>query len=151
MKQPSKPAKKKIAKPGLDPNLSKITLGKIADEIRIENSLLSNCNFAGQKAKGLIFDSVRVKNVKLTNSELHKLEATDAIFENCDLANADLSKAVFYRTEFLECRITGFKTIEATFRDVIFKGCKGEMAQFRMSGFKNVKGGGTSYGTRPSI
>lgn len=46
------------------------------------------------------------------------------VFRNCDLSNADLSGMVFIDCRFIECNLSMAKLSRASFREVVFDGCK---------------------------
>ncbi len=66
-----------------------------------------------------IFDKVDFKAAPLQAGEYE-----DCIFRNCDLANVDLSDKVFMGCQFKETNLSMAKLSRASFREVVFEGCK---------------------------
>lgn len=127
------------------PALPKKFLGRALPEPRLANFgrysqlSLTHEQFSGQSADRLSFEQMVFKGVSLHASELEHTQITDCRLNECDLANASWFQADFARVELLNCRLTGFHTIEARLQDVLFKDCQAALAQFRFSTFKNAR------------
>jgi uncharacterized protein YjbI with pentapeptide repeats len=75
----------------------------------------------------------RVVGATFTGVELERLRVTDTVFQGCDLSGTSAVEAVFVRVEFVDCRMLAFDVAQASLRDVGFRECRLDDANFRMS------------------
>ncbi|MCF2149252.1 pentapeptide repeat-containing protein [Desmonostoc muscorum LEGE 12446] len=101
-----------------------------------ENLYLSNCQIEG--TKGVDFQYAYFDNVKTINTYFKRLSLQDVIITKSDLANTEWEEGSLNRIEFINSRLLGFKAIKSRLRNVIFKGCQGQLSQFTFSKFDNV-------------
>lgn len=113
--------------------------GQLAAFGRYSQLSLAHEQFAGQTAERLSFDQTLAKQVSFHTTELAHVQLGDCRLLECDLANASWFQADFARVELLNCRLTGFHTIEARLQDVLFKDCQASLAQFRFAVFKAAR------------
>jgi uncharacterized protein YjbI with pentapeptide repeats len=113
--------------------------GQLAAFGRYSQLALTHEQFVGQTAERLSFDQILFRQGSLHASELAHAQINDSRLIECDLANANWFQADFARVELLNCRLTGFHTIEARLQDVLFKDCQATLAQFRFSTFKTAR------------
>lgn len=127
------------------PALPKKYLGRILSPSQLESLgrytqlSLTHDQWIGQSAEHILFDQMLLKQISAHASELPLAQIIDTRWVECDLANANWFQAHFARVELLNCRLTGFHTIEARLQDVLFKDCQAALAQFRFSTCKNVR------------
>lgn len=100
---------------------------------------LAREQFTGQVAERLSFEETLLKQVGLHATELAHARFSDCRLQECDLANANWFQGDLVRVELLNCRLTGLRTIEARWQDVLFKDCQASLAQFRFSTFKAAR------------
>jgi uncharacterized protein YjbI with pentapeptide repeats len=94
---------------------------------------------AEQKAaESVTFDTVVLSKANLSGTRWTKLHLNDTRLEKSTIANAVWANATLSRVAIDDCRLTGLRMNETHLRDVHFKGCKADMAQFRFSKFKAV-------------
>ncbi|MEH1925491.1 pentapeptide repeat-containing protein [Nostoc sp.] len=101
-----------------------------------KNVHLSNCQIEG--TKGVEFQYAYFDNVKSINTYFKKLTLQDVRIAKSDFANTEWEEASLNRVEFLNCRLLGFQAIKSRFKNVIFKGCQGQLSQFNSSKFDNA-------------
>ncbi|MDZ8106612.1 MAG: pentapeptide repeat-containing protein [Nostoc sp. DedQUE12a] len=101
-----------------------------------KNVSLSNCQLEG--SRGVDFQSAYFDNVKTINTYFNKLSLQDVRITKSDFANTEWEQGLLNRVEFFDCRLLGFKIIKSRLRNVIFKGCQGQFAQFNFSKFELV-------------
>ncbi len=100
---------------------------------------LAREQFGGQVAERLSFEETLLKQVSLHATELAHARFGDCRLQECDLANANWFQSDLVRVELLNCRLTGLRTIEARWQDVLFRDCQVSLAQFRFSTFKTAR------------
>lgn len=113
--------------------------GQLAAYGRYDQLNLVREQFIGQVAERLAFEESFLNQVSLHATELAHARLVDCRLNECDLANARWFQADCTRVEVLNCRLTGFSTIESRWQDVLFKHCQGSLAQFRFVTFKTVR------------
>lgn len=113
--------------------------GQLASFGRYSQLSLAHEQFIGQTAERLSFEQILLKQVSLNATELAHAQINDSRLVECDLANASWFQADFAGVEILNCRLTGFHTIETRLQDVFFKDCQASLAQFRFSTFKAAR------------
>ncbi|MBN4003721.1 pentapeptide repeat-containing protein [Nostoc sp. LPT] len=101
-----------------------------------KNVHLSNCQIEG--IKGVDFQYAYFDNVKAINTYFKKLTLQDVRIAKSDFANTEWEESSLNRVEFINCRLLGFKAIKSRFKNVIFKGCQGQLSQFNSSKFDNA-------------
>ncbi|MBD2677850.1 MULTISPECIES: pentapeptide repeat-containing protein [Nostoc] len=107
------------------------------DELESYKNLhLSNCQLEG--SRGVDFKYAYFDNVKTINTYFNKLSLQDVRITKSDFANTEWEEGSLNRVEFFDCRLLGFKIIKSRLRNVIFKGCQGQFAQFNFSKFERV-------------
>ncbi len=87
----------------------------------------------------LHFEEVLFTQLVATGTHCDFLRVEDVRFAGSNLANAAWPNLSCLRTEFISCRMTGFSTLEATFRDSVFKDCKVDLAQFYKGKLRGVR------------
>ncbi|MFB9834218.1 pentapeptide repeat-containing protein [Actinoallomurus acaciae] len=93
---------------------------------------------AGSRADGLDVERCRFDTVRLAGAVLPRASLSDTEFLGCDLANIDVSNGVMATARLERCRLTGATWGGCSFRDVVFEGCRADLARFRMSRFRHV-------------
>ncbi|WP_445635590.1 Pentapeptide repeat-containing protein [Nostoc sp. DSM 114161] len=101
-----------------------------------KNVYLSNCQLEG--TRGVDFQCAYFDNVKTINTYFKKLSLQDVRITKSDFANTEWEEASLNKVEFINCRLLGFKIIKSRLKNVIFKGCQGQFAQFNFSKFERV-------------
>ena len=99
--------------------------------------IISACRIESPAADGLTIESAKLKDVEMRNSRLENLQMSDVRVESCDLSNGIWHKAALDRVEFIDCRMIGFKLVEAEVSDVLIQDSNCELAQFRYTKFKS--------------
>lgn len=71
-----------------------------------------------------------VEGVDLAGASVAKLDLSHARVVDCDLSNLRARGADVARVQIDRCRMTGIEVTEGTLQDVVFRGCKLDMASF---------------------
>lgn len=80
-----------------------------------------------------------LERVTLRRAQLRGFHAVDVHIERADLSNASWLDAALHRTEMVECRGVGLRLIDALAKDVVFRDCILDMAQFRFTKFERAR------------
>jgi uncharacterized protein YjbI with pentapeptide repeats len=117
--------------------MNKGILDNQLDELEsYKNVHLSNCQIEGTKR--VDFQYAYFDNVKAINTYFQKLTLQDVRIAKSDFANTEWEEGSLNRVEFINCRLVGFQAIKSRFKNVIFKGCQGQLSQFNSSKFDHV-------------
>src|SRR4051812_20325305 len=104
-------------------------VGALAHQAVYEEVSLEGA-FVGVRAAGVVFQSSRWRDVDLSGARLASLALRDCAVLGGNLANFDARSASFQRVVFENCRLTGLRLADATLTDVVFKGCRMDLASF---------------------
>lgn len=124
--------------PQIPPQLEPGSIAALGDDDTIENSLIIQADFSTNKAASVSLDEVILRKTLFIGARLDKLVAQDTKLENCDFSAAQCSEISLLRTEVTAGRMTGWDVNKGLFKDVTFKGCKLDMANFRFAKLQNV-------------
>jgi hypothetical protein len=129
----------KITVPQLPPELVEIPAADFVSEASLEACRLVSADLAGTDASIISLDEVRLEKVVLAEAKLQKLAGRDVIAKNCDFSAANCAESSFQRSAFEGGRMTGLDCSKGVFKDVTFRGCKLDMANFRFCKLTSVK------------
>lgn len=132
--------KKKIEKPKINKDLEEVydVINEILDEEYLENKIIENTTISDICEVRVSFNSCIFKNVVFENCDLRKVDITDVIFENCNMSNINFGESGIYRSEFINCKLTGTSFEDSILKDVVFKESLGRYSNFSFSKFKGV-------------
>lgn len=83
-------------------------------------------------------EQCRLTRVGLPGARLAGTSLVDVVVEHSDLANAALTGCGLRRVAFGDCRLTGLSFVDGVVRDVVFRDCKTDLANWRATTFTNV-------------
>jgi uncharacterized protein YjbI with pentapeptide repeats len=86
-------------------------------------------------------DSIEDASVEKTNFssiEIKSFGIKNATLTNCDMTAAKFPDASWHVTELQDSRCSGMQLDKGTFKDVVFKGCKLDLVNFRFAKLTNV-------------
>jgi uncharacterized protein YjbI with pentapeptide repeats len=110
----------------------------LSEEAEIDDCFASNCDASYQEATSVSINTSVLQQIRLSDCQLPKVRVKDARFEQCDISNSVWVQSRLVRTEFVDCKILGFKAVESELCDCRLTNCIGDMAQFQASVLKNV-------------
>lgn len=85
------------------------------------------------------FDSVVLEKVGFLQAQLLRINAKDLQVKQSDFSSSALTDGSINRAEFTNCRMTGVDFNKTNLHDVIFRGCKLDMANFRFADLRRVQ------------
>lgn len=138
--------KPKILKPTLEPNLDIIN----GDDIRLEEeAMINNIHIKDGyiedfNCKRVYIKDCLIENVTFSNDDLSNLEISNCIIKGCDFSGVRAIEAIFHKTQFIDCKMTGSIFSEGTFNSVEFQNLKAPYFVSRFSEFKNCSFKGCS-------
>lgn len=125
----------KRPKPPAAPKLPRTTpereLEPLEDGERFAQALLRGGKWAQLKVRSLTFDACRVHQLDLSGAELPRWTAVDCEFQACNLANLEGEDSSLLRVTLNQCKCSGARIHQATWRDVDLVDCKGDYASFQ--------------------
>jgi uncharacterized protein YjbI with pentapeptide repeats len=110
------------------PRATGLPAGRLADDELYSGLTIADYDVADQVARGVVFEQTRCQRVILARTHLAGLRLRDVRLDTCDATGADWEKAQLDRVEFVGCRLTGWKALEARLCDVLFTNCRVDLA-----------------------
>jgi uncharacterized protein YjbI with pentapeptide repeats len=108
------------------------------DEAEYANFVLSQVGLIGQEARFVALETALLTQVRFNGSKLTKLRLSDVRFDRCDLSNTEWTEGKISRAEMFDCKLTGFRLIEADASNCLFLNGVGELVQFHGTRFKST-------------
>jgi uncharacterized protein YjbI with pentapeptide repeats len=84
-----------------------------------------------------IEESLVVKT-DFSQTHIEKFETKDCVFKDCDLTATSLASSSWHVVEVSGARCSGIQLQTSVLKNVLFKGCKIELANFRFAKLENV-------------
>lgn len=128
----------KLARPRLLPQLED---GSIKDLLEGELDEVRLYDIDATKTTVLALDisGVLLEKMGFLQAQLPRVTARDMVAKQCDFSSTVLADGAFNRVEFINCRMTGVDFNKASVHDVLFRGCKLDMANFRFADVRRVQ------------
>lgn len=130
---------KKVNPPQLPAVLENTELVLLVDDTTIESCKIENADFTSVTAKAVSLDEVILERTLFSEAKLDKFGARDTVFTHCDFSAAHCADGSFLRVTFLGGRMSGWDSSESVCKDVTFKNCKLDMANFRFAKLTSVR------------
>ena len=80
-----------------------------------------------------------MERVLLASAQLERLSVSDVVIKDCDLSAANCSESSWFRALIKGGRLTGWDGNKSLLKDVEFRGCKLDMANFRFAKLERVR------------
>ena len=127
----------KLSRPIIPPVLED---GSLAD---LSEGTLEQVQLTGDATKynvqALEIDSVIFDRMSLLQAQLPRITARDFIAKQTDFSSTSMTDGAFNRTEFINCRMSGADFGKTSLHDVVFRGCKLDMANMRFTDIRRAK------------
>ncbi|HSX27952.1 MAG TPA: pentapeptide repeat-containing protein [Candidatus Saccharimonadales bacterium] len=120
-------------------NLTPITAHQLTADATLDQVLLAEADFTGNEAKNLTFDDSLLERVSFTEAKIDKLSLSDTVVKTSDFSAARCSGGSFIRVRFVGGRLSGIDLSRSLLKDVVFEGCKLDMANFRFAKLERVQ------------
>jgi uncharacterized protein YjbI with pentapeptide repeats len=105
----------------------------------LEAVRLQDVDATKQNVLALGIDGVVIEKCSFLQAQLPRISAKDLQVKQSDFSSAALSDGSINRAEFITCRMTGVDFSKANLHDIVFRGCKLDMANFRFSDLRRVQ------------
>lgn len=89
--------------------------------------------------QALGIDGVMIEKVGFSQAQLLRISAKDLRVKQSDFSSAALTDGNINRAEFISCRMTGVDFNKTNLHDIVFRGCKLDMANFRFADLRRVQ------------
>lgn len=129
----------KPQKPQLPAQLKDVSAIELQDETTYENLRITLTDFSGAQAANVSFDECELVRPVFSEAKLQKLQLRDVRMIGGDMTAFNSSDGGVLRALFSDIRMTGYDASQSTYKDVVFKNCKLNMANFRFSKLTNVR------------
>src|SRR5687768_885056 len=129
---------KVVIAPKLPAELQAITAQQFVADARLEAVTVSGAAIA-LSAKGLTIDEAVLNKVTVNEAQLEKLGLSDVIMKSCDFSATNCSDGSWIRVQAGGGRMTGIDLNKCVLKDVVFEGCKLDMANFRFAKLTRVR------------
>lgn len=100
--------------------------------------LFDSVSFAEFTPKNLAVAGSRFVKADFSNAQLEGLGFENVVANDCMMLTANFGEASWHTTEVINSRCSGVQLHEATLKNVTFRGCKLDMANFRQAKLTNV-------------
>ena len=128
----------KLSPPRIVAQLPDATL-EMLHEGELDEVLLRDIDATKVNVPALIIDGSVIEKVTFLQAQLVRVSAKDMRVKQSDLSSVVFNDGQFNRVEFSTCRMTGVDFSKATLHDVIFRGCKLDLANFRFADLRRVR------------
>lgn len=127
----------KLSRPIIPPLLENGTLADISEGSLEQVQLTGDAtkyNVQALEIDGVLFD-----RMSLLQAQLPRIVARDFVAKQSDFSSTLMADGAFNRAEFSHCRMSGVDFSKTSLHDVIFRGCKLDIANFRFADIRRVK------------
>jgi uncharacterized protein YjbI with pentapeptide repeats len=128
----------KVTKADIPKDLKEATLEDFDNENTIERKSFHNLDFSNFKKESIDLVESEVKNCLFLSTKLLRFGAKDVRIINSQLVASNMTDGGILRTEFSGNRMNGIDLSQSSLKDVIFRNCKLDMANFRYVKMKRV-------------
>lgn len=128
----------KIQAPKLPVQLDELSAPSLHDDKLFEDQRIMVLDAIGARVTNASFDECELVKPLLSQARLEKLQLRDVRIIGGDCTATNASDGGSLRVTFDDVRMTGFDASRSTYKEVCFKNCKLDMANFRFAKLKNV-------------
>ena len=112
-------------------SLAALDAADVAHDAQLDEAVLRDVDLAGLDASHLALRECALERVDLRDATLERLLTDSVRVDDCDLANTRGNRASLAWTEIRNSRATGLDLAESSMRQVVFRGCRLDLASFR--------------------
>ena len=116
-------------------HLQRIDANEIVDDATLERIRLDDVNLAGIAAADVHVHYAEITRGTAADTELERLRLTDVRITGADWSNIVLFDSAWTRVAAHGVKLVGARLNEASFHDVSFEECTGELLQMQMATF----------------
>lgn len=139
-KSPKLPVNRHV--PDLSPNLVRLApVTEIfnAPEVVARGCIIENLTLDNVSPESILFEDCILKRVSLAGSKLLSFGLKDVLLVECDFANTEASAWKITRVEFLNCRLTGLRAVQAECQHLLISEGDASFSQFRFGVFQDER------------
>jgi uncharacterized protein YjbI with pentapeptide repeats len=105
----------------------------------LSEASLSQQNFDQAKAEALTLEEMRLQKLSLREAKLARLDLRDCEISDVDFSNSEIERGMLTRARFENAKLLGLNGRLSHFRDVVFKDCNLNLADFGKARFQQVR------------
>jgi len=131
---------KPIATPQLPNQLTTISnpIQAIKSDESLYEILIIDADLSSQSVKALDISDSKLEKIVASEANLERLAFRDVVLLHSDFTATNCAEASWQRVLLENMRCSGLKLQTSTLKDVTFRDCKLDLANFRFSKLKNV-------------
>ncbi len=99
---------------------------------------LENIDISGLRLKSVAIEESLLVKTSFLQTHIERLSVRDCVLKECDLTASVLAGSTWHIVEISGARCSGLQLQTSTLKNVLFKGCKLELANFRFAHLENV-------------
>ncbi len=108
-------------------------------DITLNELHLKDLDHANLATASLRIEGSVLERIQLSSAQLGAAVWKDARLIDCDLANVLAHRISLVRVEFINCRLTGFRSAAIDFQDVLFEDCDLRYAQLQNGRYRSCE------------
>ncbi len=101
--------------------------------LHIENAAIVNL-----RLKAMAIEESLIQKTDFSQTHIEKFETKDSRFKDCDMTATSFANSSWHVVEVIGTRCSGIQLQTSKLKNVLFKGCKLELVNFRFSTLENV-------------
>jgi uncharacterized protein YjbI with pentapeptide repeats len=118
--------------------LTQTAISDLNDNMQLEGVRVAHTMFSNKEARAISVSGVAFEAVELSSCKLRKASLSDATFTNCLIFGSDFDGSGWLRVETNGGMGSGLVATACTLEDVVFRGTRLNLANFRLSRLKRV-------------
>lgn len=108
------------------------------EEDTLENSLVNHGTLVNSHLKDCLIDGSHLRKTDLSNTKIDTFSMSNCIIDDCTFIASQFPDSSWHMTEMTNSRCSGIQLSTSTIRNVRFKHCKLDLANFRFAKLSNV-------------
>ncbi|MGI5492685.1 pentapeptide repeat-containing protein [Microtetraspora malaysiensis] len=132
LKRPKEPAAPKMPR---SLAVARLPEHDLEDDRTYRSMAFTGIDLSSRDVEIADFEGCRLVDTGFAGTRLHRAGFVDVEFERCDLSTMAARMSTVQRGRVSSSRLTGTAWTECAFRDVLFDGCRADLARFRFSTF----------------
>ena len=130
----------KLLHPEVSPNL--VELESDTDLFYSDDKIIDHkiqyAAISGQRLKSTSIEESLVYKIDFSHTIIEKFETKDCIYDDCNFTMSAFSDSSWHAVQIVNSRCSGVQFQSSVLKNVVFKGCKIELANFRFANLENV-------------
>lgn len=109
------------------------------EDLQLDNIRLQEVNLSGALLSGFDVRESVIENCIFMQADLDKVQMMDVTIRSSDISAGRCADGSFIRVSLMKSRMNGLNVSKSTLRDVTFRGCQLDLANFRFAKLLRVR------------